>query len=346
MPAERLKYYKVLDGLRGLAALMVFYNHFPVGNNIQVLHKIALFGQSGVTLFFVLSGFLITRILLLAKDTDHYYRNFYMRRLLRIFPLYYLGVLIYCIISPALRHLPVPDFAQQSWYWFYLQNIAMSFGWPMSYGPHHFWSLAVEEHFYLLWPVAVSLTPTKHLYKVSIALVVAAIVFRACFTSNIAALNFFTFCCTDALALGGMLAVMELKGLHIQYLRVKNYILSFTIPALIIVWCFSYDNPTSNNLRPLLLSTFYFSLIWYIITAKEHSLIVKALQIRVLVYTGLISYGIYIYHPLCNIIINEQFMLLPSALKFLSSLCLTYIVSTASYFLYERYFTRLKRNFI
>src|ERR1700755_1520169 len=94
-----LKYYKGLDGVRGLAALMIMFYHFTpdssnTGSFLHFLKKISVIGQSGVTLFFVLSGFLITRILLASKPNKDYFKKFYTKRALRIFPLYYLFLII------------------------------------------------------------------------------------------------------------------------------------------------------------------------------------------------------------------------------------------------------------
>src|SRR5262245_43040855 len=148
-----------LDGVRGLAVLMVLVFHF-VGNMMpangveRAIVGVTSYGSYGVELFFVLSGFLITGILYDAHNKPHYFRNFYMRRLLRIFPLYYGVLALVFIVAPLIPLLrgPALDYLvdRQAWAWLYTVNvyIAREGDWSFSY-LDHFWSLAVEEHFYL-----------------------------------------------------------------------------------------------------------------------------------------------------------------------------------------------------
>lgn len=158
LPASHLasSHLPALDGLRGLAVLMILLFHFwqtmfqlPAAGSLQSQLRFLAGGQTGVDLFFVLSGFLITGILLNAKNTPHFLRNFYMRRALRILPLYYLlvcGYFVFGWMNMGFHNA----FAQLWWYFPYLQNVGMTF-WPGSVsGPGHFWSLGAEEHFYLL----------------------------------------------------------------------------------------------------------------------------------------------------------------------------------------------------
>src|SRR5689334_3654448 len=160
-----------LDGLRGVAILSVMLFHYVTasgfGEDAWVTRKII--GAcgclwTGVDIFFVLSGFLITGILLRAKGSPGYFVNFYMRRLLRIFPLYYGALVVIFLIVPHLVHDVTPGVKRildsQAWMWGYSQDFAISYhnadyfdvDW-MWVG--HFWSLGVEEHFYLVWPLLV-----------------------------------------------------------------------------------------------------------------------------------------------------------------------------------------------
>src|SRR5690606_16312654 len=152
---------RALDGLRGLAIALVFLYHATwVPGAVTPLEQAATWlprvGFTGVDLFFVLSGFLITRILLRERESPAYYRAFYGRRVLRIFPLYYATLLLWLVIAPALGArdlwLPGADPGEAVWYWLYLSNwhdgLAGRFG-------HAYlaiaWSLAIEEQFYLVW---------------------------------------------------------------------------------------------------------------------------------------------------------------------------------------------------
>ncbi len=175
----KIKYYKELDGVRGIAALMIMTFHFfqpiiPNTTTLIYINKFIKFGQTGVSLFFVLSGFLITRILLSTKEKSGYFLTFYIRRALRIFPLYY-GFLIiyYFLINPYLYNASNLSFSTQFYYWFYLQNIADTFGWAAN-GPFHFWSLAVEEHFYLFWPLLVYYLNDKKIIIATICIIIIA----------------------------------------------------------------------------------------------------------------------------------------------------------------------------
>ncbi len=212
-----------LDGVRGLAILMVLVLHF-VGNMIptnrieHVIVGVTNYGSYGVDLFFILSGFLITGILFDARNEPNYFRNFYMRRILRIFPLFY-GVLVLVFIVAPL----IPIFQgksldylldRQAWAWLYGVNIyiAIQGDWSFSY-LEHLWSLCVEEHFYFVWPLVVLLLARwpRTLIAVSLAIALGAMLARV--TGSLMGLSWWTtYVLTpfrlDGLALGAFLAVM------------------------------------------------------------------------------------------------------------------------------------------
>ena len=158
---KRLEHIPELDGMRGLAIASVLVLHTFGGAAIPVVGRLSRLGWAGVDLFFVLSGFLITRILLNARTEPDYYKNFYARRALRILPLYYV---VLCLGFIAGAALPPPFGFNFGWsdvlaHVVFLQNWATRdhFGfWPIQVG----WSLAIEEQFYLIWPLIVrSLAP-------------------------------------------------------------------------------------------------------------------------------------------------------------------------------------------
>lgn len=159
------KHLPALDALRGIAILLVTFYRFRNGPEDdsyagQLFEHGLQWGSRGVDLFFVLSGFLITGILFDSKTRDpHFFRNFYARRSLRIFPLYFGSLALFLVALPLLFSLPSAFDAprtNQFWLWSYCSNIFMSFEGTWCFGAlDHFWSLAVEEHFYLMWPLII-----------------------------------------------------------------------------------------------------------------------------------------------------------------------------------------------
>jgi peptidoglycan/LPS O-acetylase OafA/YrhL len=177
--------FVALDGMRGVAVLLVILFHgFSVSSGTvhDGLYKAASFGWVGVDLFFVLSGYLITGILCDTRQGPNYLRNFFTRRALRIFPLYYVALLLLLRFLPVIDAESGEDFRRnQGWYWAYLVNIleALRPFAPCITRTGHFWSLAVEEQFYLFWPFVVLLLDLRRLRWVCVAAIAAAPILRA-----------------------------------------------------------------------------------------------------------------------------------------------------------------------
>ena len=208
-----------LDGVRGLAVLLVFLYHAgqPAVGGLLL--------QSGVDLFFVLSGFLITSILLRTVARDNYFRNFYGRRTARIFPLYYLVLTVFLIGAAVAVHLGVENdigfpeaqnlIDNQWWGWLYQVNNLEAFSGEQAFaGLAHLWSLSIEEQFYLVWPLVVlAVTRTRiSLFRFCIGAALASMVLR-CVTYPLIGRDFayyFTLCRLDGLFLGAAGAVVLL----------------------------------------------------------------------------------------------------------------------------------------
>jgi peptidoglycan/LPS O-acetylase OafA/YrhL len=169
-----------LDGLRGIAVVLVLVFHFswtfPDGSVLaSALKRVFWVGWVGVDLFFVLSGYLITRGLVAPSDqaVGTRLRKFWARRVLRIFPLYYIVLIIgsgVCLLASA----PIPTLP----YWFYFQNYALAFDPYVLRWTAHFWSLAIEEQFYFLWPLLALRAPRRVLVPATVALAVFCITVR------------------------------------------------------------------------------------------------------------------------------------------------------------------------
>jgi peptidoglycan/LPS O-acetylase OafA/YrhL len=208
-----------LDAIRGLAIVVVTLYRFGGGGEApaRALAQpgLVLLGGRGVDLFFVLSGFLITGILFDSKGQTRYFRNFYMRRTLRIFPLYYAALLLTLLALPQLNaewaSSIQPAMERQGWLWLYGANAIQSLEGAWCLGPlNHFWSLAIEEHFYLLWPLAIFWTSRRGAMALAGGLVAASTLARAAWLvnggSDVAA-EVFTPLRMDGLALGSWLAL-------------------------------------------------------------------------------------------------------------------------------------------
>ncbi len=208
-----------LDGVRGLAVLVVvIHNSAWIAESsahllMKLVSAILASGWIGVQLFFVLSGFLITGILLDSRGKSQYFRSFYLRRILRIFPLYYSIIALTLVVGPLLAWSPAwADSVRHShgWaYWLYLQNWITSS--PGVDALSHTWSLAVEEQFYLVWPLVVWLVGRRGLTYLCLLAIAGTPFLRLALRSSGLDPNaayVFTIARWDALAAGALLALL------------------------------------------------------------------------------------------------------------------------------------------
>lgn len=208
-----------LDGVRGLAVLIVIIHNsaWIAGESRLFLLKlagaIAATGWIGVQIFFVLSGFLITGILLDTKGAPAFFQSFYLRRILRIFPLYYVVITVVIVIAPHLAWSPAwADAIRHShrWaYWFYLQNWVTTS--PGIEALSHTWSLAVEEQFYLLWPLVVWSADRRGLTVVCVVTILVTPFIRLALRlsgMDQSVAYVFTIARWDALAAGALVAIL------------------------------------------------------------------------------------------------------------------------------------------
>jgi peptidoglycan/LPS O-acetylase OafA/YrhL len=349
---SNLKYYENLDGLRGIAALMVLVFHFfgySVSDYIPNVgfpyRKTAEFGQHGVSLFFVLSGFVITRILLKNKGENNYFRNFYWRRALRIFPLYYGFLLFWYYLKPFILAEPMKPFIVQVPFYLYLQNFEWLTGFLQA-GPAHFWTLAVEEHFYLFWPLIVFLVPTKHLKPLIFVLILLIIPLKFYFISKGISVNKTTFTRIDQIMLGALLAIFEFNGSLFgrkeYFEKVFKWTLISILPLSVFVYITSkYIPDVKEVFKYNLLGLIFYALIGLLIIRPDFKINIF-LKSNILQYLGKISYGIYVWHLFVLLFFGKYFSFKIIFLDLLMCIVTTIIIAHISFYYYEKKFLMFK----
>ncbi|MEI7910809.1 MAG: acyltransferase [Verrucomicrobiota bacterium] len=295
------RHFTALDGFRGVAVLLVMLSHFiktgEVIGDQQPWHLLLRGGFVGVDMFFVLSGFLITGILLDSpKCGARYFKTFYLRRFLRIFPLYY-GVLLLAFVS--FRHA-----GGDSPWWFVL--FASNLG-DAYYGRWldvtdgvslaHFWSLAVEEQFYLIWPLLVYLLQPRTLVKVSLALLVIAPLSGVMFflANNGLGSYVFTLNRFHTLGMGALLAVALRHPTYWKACQAWALPISVVTGLLTTVGLMYAPRSGFCSAAPALWAPYLWGSV-LVLSLRPAGLLPRCLSSRFLVFIGKISFGLYVYH--------------------------------------------------
>jgi peptidoglycan/LPS O-acetylase OafA/YrhL len=367
-PHER-RHIAALDGLRGVAILLVLWFHYygaVQSHAILPFDKLVIrlinVGWIGVDLFFVLSGFLITGILLDAKGGKGYFRNFYARRALRIFPLYYGFLFLMLVLIPRVhpyRHDTSETMRDQAWLWLYGTNIAQTFFHRPLTGFTPMWSLAVEEHFYLVWPAVVFLVPRRRLMAVCLSVFLFALALRAIFLWNGIWPASFTLCRADSLALGAFVAAV-VRGEGPKHIKSVRYIMICCLIPL--VWLFATAKDLSSVDQRMavigysLLGIVMACVVFLVAIPDAMPWLARLLRTTWLRSIGKYSYAMYIFHWTLIPLVAKffvQFGLEPRiGSRFIAQLpfaifstILCYLLAFASWHLYEKHFLKLKRFF-
>lgn len=362
--SQRSYYFPNLDGLRFFAFFSVFLAHaFYSENELIVnttLYQLIItqnkVGTLGVNFFFVLSGFLITYLLILERDKTGSInlKKFYMRRVLRIWPLYYTIVVIGYFLFPIAKQVVAGEYVQESnltWYIFFVSNLLKEQ--PQSAILGILWSIAVEEQFYLVWPLLVKAFPRKHFDSLFIGIIILSAIFRQFYLQDVYS---HSLSCMSDLAMGGWIAHKALqKSSLIQWIERLNkvtigllYLIGFSIVITKAIWT-SYE-PLYTHSR------LFFSIFFGFIILEQNyarNSIVKVGQFGVLTKLGRLTYGLYMIHFIAiyiviyalrylgfdNSIFNTVFV------SPLISLTLSLVLAQLSFKILEQPFLRLKSKF-
>lgn len=373
-PKENLivgKHYPALDGLRGLAVLMVIFFHSADFAYVMAevdlsgvwygYYTLRLLGQTGVDLFFVLSGFLITGILIDTCKIKNALKTFYIRRALRLLPLYYV-VLFFTLGGLVLFPGGDGTFLKIVLHFFYLQNYMPTFSSDIFMYMSHTWSLAIEEQFYLFWPVLFLFfyrkSPRKALL-LCVGLVISSWFFRW-FLSDIGQhkLAYTTlFSRMDELCMGGLLSVLftSYKERLVQYADMFGYIM-LAMALLLFGSLLVYGQAVAPKIVMIetgltYCSIFYTALLAHILLSERRSPIQKCLSTPLLGNMGRISYGMYVFHVPIMFIIGKYFysyhfsFIVSQMILLVGGGVVTFIIASLSYRYLERPILNLKNKY-
>ncbi len=354
------RYLPLIDGLRALAVLSVILDHAPYveGSKISFyfwkIWQLGHFAYMGVDVFFVLSGFLITRLLLAERSAtgriDFY--NFFVKRALRILPIYYLCVFLTVTLFSGTGH-GVPSLLLFVFNYYHLLQ-------PAPYPLEHAWSLAVEEQFYLLWPFVIAALPSRFgsvftglvvPFMALLASAALALTFDHAFASM--AINMSLPTRMLSLSLGGFLAFRELNRVPVTNTQcLAGIVAGFSIFTLADVarlegyleqqwyWCLTLAGYAAFDL----------SVLAYLALGQPARWVVQLMRSRVVVYVGRISYGLYLYHLLIFFLLGIN----PAAMggrgaslpMLVFAIGLSLVVSVVSFEFFEKPIMGLRRKFL
>ncbi len=352
-------YIPQLDGIRGLAIILVisfhYFGYIPVFS----------FGWCGVDLFFVLSGYLITSRLVASQKEKNHLKKFYINRALRILPIYYLTLILFYTGFNLLvknENFYLFDFYNHNWasFAFFFQNWTFIFYHGLKENfLTHFWSLAIEEQFYLVWPFFLYIFLQKKWFYKMIFIVILLIAISRTFIyiqhpdwSDYPYYYYNTFCRMDGFLIGGSLWLFQ-KSNNRRPLALYYFIaLLAVILGIYFTGNASVSNPFISTIGYTLIAITFAGLI-HAASSNSSKLISIIFNYRWLRFIGKISYGLYIFHWIVLRVLEVRIEKKLSNLEYFSNqgahllslfICLlvTFTVSTISYFYFELYFLKRK----
>jgi peptidoglycan/LPS O-acetylase OafA/YrhL len=349
-----------LDGVRGLAILLVLVFHarsiFELSQLPFLLYRVLDLSWCGVDLFLLLSGFLITGILLDSRESAGYFRTFYFRRALRIFPLYFAYLFLILVIArQAILHTGGVDWwssTNVASYLIYLSNWTHTHGIDDPY-LSHLWSLAIEEQFYFVWPLIVWFCPPKRLGWICGTIAVLALgcrVYLGVRGENIEVMYRLTVCRMDALALGALVAVGS-RHFRPQLDRWVPPILAATVLGLVnvLLWMrSSYWNDSLLRTVGVSLLDVIFACLVHRLARLETGAWTAMFSSGILRSCGKYSYAMYLLHAVTFGPTAVWAHTLPLTGKYLYIPVftgITYGLAWISWRVLEQPFLRLKRHF-
>lgn len=350
-------YIPQFDGLRGVAVLMVLITHSGFLELLPHAGMLKYAGYSVLDSYFVLSGFLITGILLDSKGSEHYFRNFYARRAVRIWPLYYLVLFLVFVVEPLFVPVMRPTVAS-TWpaFAFYVQNLIYHGAYPFGLDPT--WSLAVEEQFYITWPLLIFFLKKRTVTILLFSLFVVSLSLRLAFYFQGAESGFvhqYTFTRLDGITFGSLAALwLRSPSCTPVRWRARSYQFLF-IGAAGTLLARMVMHRNSSVVSYTFLGLLYTGLVGLLLISDVRSSVLgRIFSVRWLRYVGRISYGSYLLHyPLfifwARFINSHNF--LPSnpvarnLLAFGGQILMATAAGAISWHLFEKPILRLKERF-
>jgi peptidoglycan/LPS O-acetylase OafA/YrhL len=349
-------------------AIVPAFEHLNIkGTFWEALIRLAGNGAYGVSIFFVLSGFLITYLMLSERELygKIHVLYFYVRRTLRIWPLYYAVITFAFILYPFFKQIigiQTHLGSRPAYYFLFLSNfdvihIQKYFSGQDSMSGNITWSVAIEEQFYLVWPILFYVLPKKFYRVIFLATIAASLIFRYVYADDVAFLYFHSLSVCSDLALGGLCAWYALYSeAFTDFLKRLPKIVIAAIYVLGMYWLLAgisqFRIPYANVFTRLV-STLFFAFVILEQNYCRHSLY-KFSRLKTLSFWGKYTYGLYLLHPIALTMLDVAFRLLRidyqrtflSTLSAgLAALVISLLLSYVSYEYFEKRFLKLKKKF-